>query len=48
MVEFDVYACIGFTGPGEPGGNGGTLLLVMVGLLALPGLTRHLARCGLN
>jgi len=36
-VGFDVYACIGFS---EPGDNGGPLLFVLIGLLAVPGLSR--------
>ena len=43
VVAFDVYACIAFTGPG-PLDGGGTLLFVMIGLLALPRLTWRLGR----
>lgn len=36
VVTFDVYACIGFSEPGD----GGTLLFALIGLLAVPGLVR--------
>lgn len=36
VVTFDVYACIGFTEPGD----GGTLLFALIGLLAVPGVAR--------